>query len=43
MDIQRERKRLSNRLKLNVSTVDIRIKQSGLKIIHSEVPSNQKM
>ena len=39
-DIQRERKRVDYRLKLKVSTVDIRIKQSGLKVIHSKVPSS---
>ena len=39
-DIQRERKRVDYGLKFKVSTVDIRIKQSGLKVIHSKVPSS---
>ena len=38
--IQRERKRVDYGLKFKVSTVDIRIKQSGLKVIHSKVPSS---
>ena len=39
-DIQGERKRVDEGLKLKVSTVDIRIKKSGLKFIHSKVPSS---
>ena len=39
-DIQGERKRVDYGLKSKVSTVDIRIKKSGLKFIHSKVPSS---
>ena len=41
-DIQREGKWVDYGLKLKVSTMDIRIKQSGLKVIHSKVPSSDK-
>ena len=40
-DSQGERKRVDEGLKWKVSTVDIRIKKSGLKFIHSKVPSSE--
>ena len=39
-DIQGERKRVDLGLKWKVSTLNIRIKKSGLKFIHSKVPSS---
>ena len=42
-DIQRERKRVDYGLKLKVSTVDIRIKQSGLKVNHAKVPNSEPL